>query len=159
MREMNMNVEKMLVFDMDGTIADLYAVENWLSLLRSESTLPYRVAKPMYDMSELCAILNNLKSLGWTIAVTSWSSKGASSIFTEMITKAKIDWLSSFGFPYDICNIVEYGVSKSSVTKQYGGIQILFDDSEEVRNEWSNGETVDANKDILSFLYNLILRD
>ena len=35
---------KTLVFDMDGTIANLYAVENWLEDLRSENPRPYEVA-------------------------------------------------------------------------------------------------------------------
>ena len=31
---------KMVVFDMDGTIADLYAVPNWLQMLRAEDPTP-----------------------------------------------------------------------------------------------------------------------
>lgn len=32
---------KMICFDMDGTIADLYAVPNWLDKLRAEDASPY----------------------------------------------------------------------------------------------------------------------
>ena len=56
-----MTEQKILVFDMDGTIADLYGVENWLSLLRAENPLPYEIAKPLYDMDELEQILIQLK--------------------------------------------------------------------------------------------------
>lgn len=31
---------KMICFDMDGTIADLYAVPNWLDKLRAEDASP-----------------------------------------------------------------------------------------------------------------------
>ena len=33
---------KMICFDMDGTIADLYAVPGWLEKLRAEDATPYR---------------------------------------------------------------------------------------------------------------------
>ena len=42
---MNFNTTpKMICFDMDGTIADLYAVENWLPMLRAFDPTPYEVA-------------------------------------------------------------------------------------------------------------------
>ena len=34
-------------FDMDGTIADLYGVENWLDYLIAEDTTPYTEAEPL----------------------------------------------------------------------------------------------------------------
>ena len=55
-------MNRTLVFDMDGTIANLYGVNGWLKDLRSESDRPYRVAEPMYKMDELNSILNELKS-------------------------------------------------------------------------------------------------
>ena len=33
-------MNKTLVFDMDGTIADLYGVEGWLEMLRAEDETP-----------------------------------------------------------------------------------------------------------------------
>ena len=38
-----------IYFDMDGTIADLYGVENWLNDLRTERTTPYEIATPLCD--------------------------------------------------------------------------------------------------------------
>ena len=57
-------MNKAIIFDMDGTIADLYAVENWLPMLREENSEPYRIAKPMYEMNELAELLNLLKGEG-----------------------------------------------------------------------------------------------
>ena len=48
---------KMLIFDMDGTVADLYGVPNWLPMLRAFDPTPYRLAKPMWDMEELARLL------------------------------------------------------------------------------------------------------
>ena len=68
---------KMLVFDMDGTIADLYGVNGWLDNLMTEDTRPYDIAEPMYDMANLNVILNTLKANGWKIAVTTWLAKNS----------------------------------------------------------------------------------
>ena len=51
-----MNENVTLVFDMDGTIADLFNVDNWESQLRQESTNPYEIAGPLVDMPKLCEI-------------------------------------------------------------------------------------------------------
>ena len=68
-------MNKVLVFDMDGTIANLYGVDNWLGMLRAFNPTPYAIAEPMYDMDKLVGLLNTLKKNGWRIAVTSWLSK------------------------------------------------------------------------------------
>ena len=36
-----------IYLDMDGTIADLYAVPNWLKMLRAENPAPYIQAEPL----------------------------------------------------------------------------------------------------------------
>ena len=71
-----MKETKVLVFDMDGTIADLYGVQGWLEDLRNENPRPYEMAKPMYDMEMLGCILEILKVQGWKVVVTSWLAKG-----------------------------------------------------------------------------------
>ena len=145
-------MNKTLVFDMDGTIANLYEVENWLNDLRAYNPRPYVIAKPMYDMEMLATILNTLKEHGWKVVVTSWLSKESNRLYDRQVTKAKLDWLTRYNFPFDEIHIVKYGTSKSSCTKKLGGYQILVDDNEEVRNEWSLGSTINANNDIISDL-------
>ena len=54
-------MRKMIVFDMDGTIADLYNVNGWLEMLRAEDPTPYTIAEPMYEMDRLNEILEALK--------------------------------------------------------------------------------------------------
>ena len=66
---------KEIVFDMDGTIADLYGVENWLPKLRSYDPTPYQTAEPLVDMAELSCLLRSLQNCGINIAVITWLSK------------------------------------------------------------------------------------
>lgn len=149
-------MNKMLVFDMDGTIVDLYGVAGWLEMLRAEDDTPYKIAKPIYDMDSLNIILEILKGEGWKIIITTWLAKDSSDYYDEKVKKAKIDWLNNTGFPYDEINIVKYGVTKNTCTEQYGGFQILIDDSRQVREKWTLGSVIDANKNILEKLVDLI---
>lgn len=144
--------DKMLVFDMDGTIADLYGVDNWLTDLRSYSSRPYENAKPMYNMDKLNEVLSTLKSMGWKVVVTSWLAKNSHPTYDNAVRKAKLDWLEKYKFPYDEIHLVKYGTTKANCTRHHGGYQILIDDNEKVRNGWRLGHTIDANKDIMADL-------
>ena len=151
-----MTEQKILVFDMDGTIADLYGVENWLSLLRAENPLPYEIAKPLYDMDELAQILLQLKSKDYLVVVTSWGSLDATPEYMAKIRQAKKDWLYQYNFPFDEIHIVKYGTTKANCTRKYGGYQILFDDNQKIRKGWNLGDTVDANENIIEYLKELL---
>jgi len=149
-------MEKILVFDMDGTIADLYGVENWLDDLRSENPRPYVIAKPMYEMDALNAILEAFKSQGWKIVVTTWLAKGSTKNYDNIVRDAKLAWLKEYNFPYDEIHLVKYGTTKANCTRKHGGFQILVDDNEKVRKGWTLGKTIDANKNILDDLIDLL---
>ena len=149
-------MNKTLVFDMDGTIANLYGVENWLPMLRAEDPTPYIVAEPMYDMVELVNLLNKLKTIGWTIAVTSWLSKESTKEYDKMVRQAKREWLARYNFPFDEIHLVTYGTTKANCTRKNGGYQVLVDDNAEVRKGWHLGNTINANENILEELKKLL---
>ena len=150
---------KVLVFDMDGTIADLYGVQGWLEDLRSENPRPYEIAKPMYDMETLGYILEILKNQGWKIVVTSWLAKESTKEYDEMVRKAKREWLAKYQFPVDEIHLVKYGTTKANCTRKLGGYQILVDDNAEIRKGWTLGETINANENIIKKLVDLLLTE
>ena len=145
-----------LVFDMDGTIADLYGVNNWLEDLRAENPRPYEEAKPLYDMDALNAILDIFKRNKWKIVVTTWLAKESSKDYDRLVREAKLAWLEKFNFPYDEIHLVKYGTTKANCTRKYKGFQVLVDDNEQIRKGWSLGDTIDANKNIISELIDLL---
>ena len=149
-------LNKILVFDMDGTIADLYGVTNWLPMLRNEDATPYTVASPLYNMAELNAVLNTLKAQGWKIVVTSWLAKGSTKDYDKEVRKAKKEWLKKYNFPADEIHLVKYGTTKADCTRKYKGYQILVDDNESVRKGWTLGNTINANENILTELKKLV---
>jgi len=149
-------MNKTLVFDMDGTITNLYGVKNWLEDLRSSNPRPYRVAKPMYDMDVLNSILNEFKREGWKIVVTTWLAKNSNKDYDNLVRQAKLEWLKKFDFPYDECHLVKYGTTKANCTRKLGGFQILVDDNEKVRKGWTLGSTINANNDIIDALIEVL---
>lgn len=149
-------MEKILVFDMDGTIADLYNVQNWLEDLRAENPRPYRIAKPIYDMEVLNSILETFRNCGWKIIVTTWLAKGSTKEYDKLVREAKIGWLEKYNFPYDEIHLVKYGTTKADCTRKKGGIQILIDDNEKVRKGWTLGDTIDATENIIDKLLTLL---
>lgn len=149
-------MKKMIVFDMDGTIADLYGVEGWLDDLQAEKTRPYDEAEPMYNMEELVDLLHRLQKIGWLIAVTTWLAKDATKEYNKAVTKAKKNWLAKYNFPYDEIHCVKYGRTKADCTRNKADFQILIDDNKKVRDGWTLGTTVNAQFDIMNFLKALV---
>ena len=129
-------LQKAIYLDMDGTIADLYAVPNWLWSLRAFKADPYRTAPPMMRMNRLARVLNRLQRQGYTIGIVSWLSKEPNPYFDNAVIKAKMDWLAEHlhSVQFDEIHIIAYGTPKSSVVKFPNGI--LFDDEEQNREEW-----------------------
>lgn len=76
-------------FDMDGTIADLYGVDNWLDKLREEDASPYEDAKPMWNMRELNEVLMLLLKEGHEVRVISWLAKDSTEEYKAKVRKAK----------------------------------------------------------------------
>lgn len=151
---------KYLCFDMDGTIADLYGVANWLPMLRAESPTPYEIAKPMWDMNRLATALQKAQVKGIEVCVITWLSKGSSKWYKKEVRKAKRKWLIENDFPYNRFSAVQYGATKANSIRKFIGENesaILFDDSEEVRRGWHLGETVDPTvTDIIEFVEGLV---
>ena len=145
----------MLVFDMDGTIANLYGVENWLNDLRNEKVDPYVNAEPLYNMEEMAKVLADCKANGWTIAVTTWLAKDASKEYDKKVAKAKKNWLIKHSFPVDEIHCLKYGRTKANATRKKADFQILIDDNKKVRDGWTLGTTVNAEYDIMNFLKSL----
>ena len=127
---------KAINFDMDGTIADFYGVENWLSYLIDGNPYPYAVAKPLVNMSVLARHLNRLQRNGYEINIISWLAKNSTAEFDEKVTETKKKWLKKHlsSVNWNKITIVPYGVDKSTL-----GNGILFDDEELNRNMWGEG--------------------
>ena len=134
-----------IFFDMDGTIADLYGVENWLDYLIASDALPYEIAKPLIRLNALARILNRLQKQGYKVGVISWLAKNSNTAYDEKVTRAKKEWLKKHlaSVNFDEIHIVKYGTPKQTFAKTKN--DILFDDEEKNRNDWT-GKAFDVNE-------------
>ena len=134
-----------IYFDMDGTIADLYGVENWLDYLLASDTLPYEVAKPLLRLNVLARILNRLQREGYHIGIISWLSKSGTDEYNNAVAEVKRDWLKRHlaSVNFDEIHIVKYGTPKQMFAKTVN--DILFDDEKPNRDNWT-GKAFDVNE-------------
>lgn len=155
-----MSKVKMICFDMDGTIADLYGVKNWLYKLRAEDPTPYDVAEPMWNMAELAEVLWALAEKDIEIRIVTWLSMHSSQQYKEQVRKAKISWLIRNGFPFSHFHGVQYGTTKADCVRRYleeDEQAILIDDSQKVRDGWTLGATIDPTaENIIEILKNIL---
>lgn len=133
-----------IYFDLDGCIVDLYGVENWLEYLINEDTTPYRIAKPLVNMSILARTLHKLQNKGVEIGVVSWLSKNGTPNYNRKVSKVKKQWLAKHlpSVDFNEIHILKYGVEKSSVV--WDNDCILFDDEEQNRKNW-NGKAYNVD--------------
>lgn len=149
---------KMLVFDMDGTIADLYGVPGWLDMLRAEDPTPYQIAEPMWDMEALRDVLLKLVEQGWEVRVVSWLAGGATPEYNKAVRAAKREWLERYNFPAEKVHLVAYGTTKADSVRKSATAAILIDDNAKVRDGWHLGETIDpTDGDLLEKLWELVV--
>lgn len=151
---------KMICFDMDGTIADLYGVENWLEMLRVFDPTPYEIAEPMWDMAELTDLLRKAQTIGIEIRIITWLSKESTTEYDDAVRVAKRNWLAEQDFPFDHFHGVRYGATKADSIRRYlneGETAILIDDNAKVRQGWTMGDTIDPTAcDLVEILKGLL---
>jgi hypothetical protein len=121
---------------MDGTIANLYAVENWLPKLRAEDPTPYVEAEVLWNMSQLARLMNQVQKLGYKLGIISWTAKNGTESYNEAVKQAKLNWLKKHlaSVTWDSICVVSYGTPKSLVMETED--DILFDDEEQNRDAW-----------------------
>jgi hypothetical protein len=124
-------------FDMDGTIANLYGVADWLPSLIAEETRPYEIAKGIGNLALIARLLNKVQKNGHEIGIISWTSKNGTPAYNKAVAEAKRVWLGKHlkSVTWNDIKVVEYGTDKKVAT----GGGVLFDDEEPNRNNWGEG--------------------
>lgn len=140
-------------FDMDGTIADLYGVDNWLEMLIAEDAFPYETAEPLLRLSALARRLNSLQKNGYNLAIISWLSKNGTDEYNAEVEAVKRKWLAKHlpSVKWDAIHIVPYGTPKQDFCGN--PLDILFDDEARNRDNWT-GIAYDV-ENIMEVLKNL----
>ena len=128
--------------DMDGTIADLYGVENWLEMILAHDETPYAAAKPLVRMATLARLLNAKQRKGFKIGIVSALAKNSNQEYDERIINAKRKWLKKHlaSVKFDEIRFVPYAYRKNDVNS---GDDVLFDDEDRHLDAWT-GTAINA---------------
>ena len=136
---------KAIYFDMDGTLADLFAVKNFRAKLETGDMSPFSEAHPLFNADEMEAQIARLKSEGYTIGIITYIADGSAE-YRKASREAKKEWLEKY-FPYaDEIHMIKRTTPKWKVAKIKEAI--LVDDSKANREEWKLGETIRAYRTI-----------
>ena len=116
--------------DMDGTIADLYGIENWLHRLRSEDNKIFLECKPMITEEKL---FQTFPETEYSIKILTMTPKDCTKTYHENVKEQKAKWLQKY-FPKLSNQIyMRYGHNKNLKNSMNA---ILVDDSEPIRDSW-----------------------
>ena len=123
----------MIWLDCDGTWIDLYGVDNWLEMLINHNPTPYRIAKPMVNLSWFARTIHELQTSGIKVGIISWLAKNSTEEYDRQVAQAKLDYFKTHlpSVKFDEIHIIPYGTPKQSV-----GQGILFDDELQNRENW-----------------------
>ena len=124
---------KVLNFDMDGTIVNLYQMNNWLENLEKEQ-LDFSLAAPIFNDNFINKIIE-LKKIGFYIQIITWLPP-TSIEYQAMVSKQKLEWIRKYFPIIDAYYILPYGKNKASVCNKYD-LNFLIDDNVEVVNSWN----------------------
>ena len=124
-------------FDMDGTIADLYGVADWLPAIFARDTRPYEIARGIGNLALIARLLNKAQAKGHEIGIITLTANVKDPAYNARVYAEKLRWLAKHfsSVNWDTILVKPYGKNKKAVC----GEGILFDDEEKNRNEWGAG--------------------
>lgn len=128
-----------IYFDLDGTLADFYSVDNWLTKILENDSSPYREARPLHNFSQLAKLMHKCQEKGIEFSVISWGSKNSTENFLTAVADEKRRWLKTHlpSVHFSEIIIVPYGTPKENYKNSH--FDILFDDEQTNRKNWKNG--------------------
>jgi hypothetical protein len=150
-----------VIFDMDGTIYDLYSIPGWLESIHQEDASIFLTGQSMGNLEEIKILIKKLileKNVNFELAT--WLPKDASEEYGLAVIEAKLRWCASQKLPslFENIHFLEYGTPKSEVVFLDTSEVILFDDNIEVREEFiAQGGIAFCEKEIAQVLRALLI--
>lgn len=149
---------KKIFFDLDGTVANLYGQENWLTDLRLEKKNLFKNLKPLCDMKKLNRLAMELKKQDWEIDVITWLPMNVSPIYESIVKKEKQKWIKKYMPFITETYMLPYGELKQNANyKKCDDIEILIDDNDDIRNDWNDYNENRISLDAIDVIKNLTI--
>jgi 5'(3')-deoxyribonucleotidase len=130
-RERYLKMKKQIIYlDMDGTIADLYGIENWLERLRNEVEGLFLQCEPLITESELLVLFPNDI---YELRICSMTPMNASKEYCVKVIEEKNIWLDKHFPSIKKRTYLEYGYNKNIRNSKN---HILIDDNKTIRENY-----------------------
>ncbi|MGN0961492.1 MAG: hypothetical protein ACI4PF_04765 [Christensenellales bacterium] len=157
-------MSKKIYFDLDGTVYNLYGIENWLQYLDEENSEVFLMGDFMVDYKKFMDCIASLTKKGYSFGVITWLPMRASVEFEEDCRQQKIKWVKQF-LPF-VTEITcqSYGIPKQNAIQKKSEKMFLIDDNKEVCNIWEqekNCIAVNLTKDfnVIDALNQILIND
>ena len=142
-----------IYFDLDGTVYDLYNVENWLEKLRSEDASVFLEGDFIGDYNRFKTVCEKLVSVGVQFEVITWLPMQASEEYEIECTEVKREWVKKFMPFVTEFTAQSYGIPKQNAIKKRAKTMYLLDDNKEVCEMWKTDKmrkAINVNRDELT---------
>ena len=130
-------MSKKIYFDLDGTIYDLYGIENWLEKLQTEKENVFLEGKFLVNYNDFMDCIRFLLECGYTFGVITWLPMQASPEYEEQCRKEKLEWVREYLPFVSEINITSYGMPKQNCIQKRAKTMILIADNIEVCKMWN----------------------
>ena len=151
---------KIAYFDLDGTVYDLYNMENWLERIQKEDPNVFLDGNAIYSKPQMEIMAETLQKAGYEIGVITWLPMNASVEYMIDCISTKRQWVKE-NMPFvdgrDF-HALPYGTPKQNARIKKRREMLLFDDNNEVREMWNTPKqrkSIDANEHLLDIIVNL----
>ena len=124
------------MFDLDGTLYNLYNIPNWLDMLEKEIPTVFTVGKPLQNMEYLNKKIEVFQKLGVTFSVVSWLSLKGSDKFNKQCISKKMEWCKKYLPTVKELHFIPYGTPKTLYTKKEK-FNYLIDDNLEIVSKFN----------------------
>lgn len=125
-----------IYFDLDGTVADFYSQENWLEMLRTETSGAFANCKPLFEKDSFYTLIMKLLAKGVQFGVITWLPMQASTEYEEICTKEKLSWCETYLPFLSEFSAQSYGIPKQNAIRKHATTEILIDDNSEICTVW-----------------------
>ena len=142
-----------VILDLDGTVYDLYSVENWLEKLRSEDSSVFSEGDFIGDYNRFKTVCEKLVSVGVQFEVITWLPMQASEEYELECTEVKREWVKKFMPFVTEFTAQSYGIPKQNAIKKRAKTMYLLDDNREVCEMWKTDKmrkAINVNRDGLT---------
>lgn len=130
-------MSKKIFFDLDGTLYNLYEIDNWLDSLKYEDATVFERGDFIGDYERFMNVVKELLAKGFTFGVISWLPMYATPEFENECAKVKEKWVKKYLPFVDEMTFQRYGTPKQNAIQKKAQTMYLLDDSKEVGRVWA----------------------